>query len=140
MLNHPLHYIAYYQRHYNAQQVQAHHHQTLLAQNPKIIMVGHYQRNEDGINRQPCAAAHQRRNHDGEQPFFAVFNIARAHNGGHGTGKATNHGHYTFAVQSYFAHNSIAEKRDARHIAGVFQYGYQPKQNHDLRNEHQDAA
>ena len=118
------------QRHNDAEQIHPEHRGALQQlRDAKNRMRWNASRDQQGVNRQPRGAAHQRRDENGYQPVFGGFNGARSHDAGNRTCERTQHRDETLAMQSDLAHQAIHQKRGPRHVARVFEEADEEKQN-----------
>src|SRR5580698_6693832 len=88
--------------HQQAQHIQTHHYEALEAEDTQDVLSGDRKGDQNGINRQAGAAAHQGSDEDGQKPFLPVLDAAGTHDGRDGTGEAADHGHDALPVQPDF--------------------------------------
>ena len=117
--------------------VEAEHHQALQAEAAPDLRVGDEGRDDQGVDRDPRRAGHQRRDQDGGQPVALVVDHPRRHDAGDRAGEARQQRDEGAAVQAGAAHDAVHQERGARHVAEVFQQQDEEEQDQDLRQEHQ---
>ena len=107
---------------------------------PGLIPGNEKGRNNQRIDRQSGSAAHEGKNQDGGDAVLFRFDAPGRHDRRNGAAKAEKQGNEAFAVESEFPHESIHDKRGARHVSAVLQKRDGQKQKDDVRKKNQNSA
>ena len=115
--------------------VEAEHHQALQPDAPAEARVRDEGGDDQGVDRQPRRAGHQRRDQDRRQPVLGVVDRARRHDPRNRAGEARQQGNESAAGQADAVHQPVHQERGADHVAGAFQQQDEEEQDQDLRQE-----
>ena len=118
--------------HDDAEQVETHHHQTLV--------VGEERAYKYQIYRQSRGTRHKRDGEHRNQTVLAVFEGAGGHNRRHGTAEAHNIRYERASVQAELVEKLVHHKGGTSHIARIFHYGDEQKEYQDVRQERDDRS
>ncbi|CAJ1271356.1 hypothetical protein JRT4AKPX_JRT4AKP_05468 [Klebsiella pneumoniae] len=95
---------------------------------------------EDGEDRQPRAAGHKRRHHNGHQTLARRVKGAGAHHRRHVAAETDNQRDEGFPRQAEGLHQAIHHKGGARHVAGGLKGGEKQIHHADLRHQRQHGV
>ena len=107
---------------------------------PATARRGNERADQKRVDRQPRAAAHQRRDQNRRQPIAAVLDHARGHDAGNRAGERRQQRNERLAAQAHADHQLVHQVRGAGHVAAIFQHRQEEKQDQNLRQKDQHAA
>ena len=97
-------------------------------------------RDDQGVDRDPRRAGHQRRNQDRRKPASAARDDPCRHDARDGAGEARQQRDEGAAVQPGAAHDPVHQEGGPGHVAEIFEQQDEQEQRQDLRQEDEDAA
>ena len=92
------------------------------------------------VDRQPGAAAHERGDEDRGQAVLAVLDGARGHDAGDGAGEAAKQRDEALAVQADLGQQAVHQEGGPGEVAAVFEDREEEEEHRDLRDEDDDRA
>ena len=96
-------------------------------------------RNQQGINRQPRTATHQRRNQNGHHAVSPVLQRPGTHDRGNAATETQQQRNKGFSMQAHSSHHPIHYKCRPGHITGIFQQGNSQKKQQNTGQKGYDA-